>query len=108
MKLVLAILQDRDADLTLERLTAQHIGVTRVATSGGFLRQGSTTLLMGVEDAQISTIEAVLKETCQRRKMFMPIAAGITDPAYGLHNQIEVEVGGATMFVFDIDQFDQV
>ena len=108
MKLVIAIMQDRDVDLTLERLTERHIPVTRMATSGGFLRQGNTTLLMGVDEATIPAITEVLRETCHRRKMFMPIAAGITDPAYALHNQIEVEVGGATLFAFDVAHFEQI
>jgi uncharacterized protein YaaQ len=49
-----------------------------------------------------------LRETCHRREMFVPMAAGITDTAYGLHNQIEVEVGGATIFTFEVDHFEQV
>lgn len=108
MKLILAIIQDRDSDVATEALTKRGIIVTRIATSGGFLHQGNTTLLMGVDEAQVKTVTDTLRETCHRRKMFMPMASGITDTAYGLHNQIEVEVGGATLFVFDIDQFTQV
>src|SRR5579871_5631256 len=108
MKLVLAIVQDRDVDLAIERLTQEKIAVTRVATTGGFLRQGNSTLLIGVDESKIDHINAILRDTCQRRKMFMPIAAGITDPAYGLHNQIEVEVGGATVFVVDVEHFEQI
>ncbi len=108
MKLVVAIVQDRDADRLLEALTKQGIGVTRVATSGGFLEQGNCTLLVGVEDSKISTVIETCRTICRRRNMFVPMAAGITDPAYGLHNQIEVEVGGATIFTFDVDHFEQV
>jgi uncharacterized protein YaaQ len=108
MKLVIAIIQDRDAELTVEKLTEKKIRVTRVATSGGFLREGNTTLLMGVDDDDVSEVEAVLRDTSHRRKMFMPMAAGITDAGYGMHSQIEVEVGGATMFVFNVEHFEQV
>lgn len=108
MKLVIAIIQDRDTDTAIDALTKRGITVTRIATSGGFIRQGNTTLLSGVDEAQVTLVIDTLREVCHRRKMFMPMASGITDTAYGLHNQIEVEIGGATIFVFDVDQFDQV
>ena len=108
MKLVVAIIQDRDTDTALDHLSKNNVRVTRIATSGGFIREGNTTLLMGVEDDRVQAAMDILKQVSHRRKMFMPMASGITDTAYGLHNQIEVEVGGATIFVFDIDQFAQV
>ena len=108
MKLVVAIIQDRDTDAAVDALTKSGITVTRIATSGGFIRQGNTTLLSGVDEAQVTQVIDTLREACHRRKMFMPMASGITDTAYGLHNQIEVEIGGATIFVFDVDRFDQV
>ena len=108
MKLVVAIIQDRDTDVVLDTLTKRGIIVTKVATSGGFMRQGNSTLLMGVDETQVKLVTDLLREASHRRKMFMPMASGITDTAYGLHNQIEVEVGGATIFVFDVDQFAQV
>lgn len=108
MKLVVAIIQDRDTDAAVDALTKSGITVTRIATSGGFIRQGNTTLLSGVDETQVTQVIDTLREACHRRKMFMPMASGITDTAYGLHNQIEVEIGGATIFVFDVDRFDQV
>ncbi len=108
MKLVVAIIQDRDTDAAVDALTKGGITVTRIATSGGFIRQGNTTLLTGVDEAQVTQVIDTLREACHRRKMFMPMASGITDTAYGLHNQIEVEIGGATIFVFDVDRFDQI
>jgi uncharacterized protein YaaQ len=108
MKLVMAIIQDRDADASIKRLTERKIPVTRIATTGGFLLEGNTTLLMGVEDHLVKTVEVILRETSHRRQMFMPMAASITDAAYGLASQIEVEVGGVIMFVFDVEHFEQV
>src|SRR5262249_48813987 len=108
MQLVLAIIQDRDTDISLERLVGAGIPVTRIATSGVFIRKGYTTLLMGVDPAKVRLITEILQETCHRRTMYMPMAAGITDPAYGLHNQIEVEVGGASIFVFEVEHYEQV
>ncbi len=108
MKLVVAIVQDRDTDLVVETLNARSLRVTRVATSGGFLGQGNATLLIGVDDAQTPLVLDLLRKACHRRNMFVPMAAGITDTAYGLHSQIEVEVGGATVFVFNVEHFEQV
>ena len=108
MQLVVAIIQDRDSDVTVEHLIAAGFAITRIGTTGGFLRQGNATLLMGVEPAKVHAISDILRETSHRRTMYMPMAAGITDPAYGLHNQIEVEVGGAIMFVFDVEHFEQI
>jgi uncharacterized protein YaaQ len=108
MKLIVAIIQDRDTDRVLSALTSQGVRVTRVATSGGFLEQGNSTLLIGVEDASVTAVIETLRAACHRRNMFVPMAAGITDPAYGLHNQIEVEVGGATIFTFDVQHFEQM
>jgi uncharacterized protein YaaQ len=108
MKLVVAIIQDRDIDRVLRALTEQHIGVTRVATSGGFLEQGNSTLLIGVDEARVTIVVEALRLACRRRNMFVPMAVGITDPAYGMHNQIEIEVGGATIFTFDVEHFEQM
>jgi uncharacterized protein YaaQ len=108
VKLIIAIIQDRDTDTALAHLSKQKIGVTRIATSGGFIREGNTTLLMGVEDDRVQSVMDLLKKACQRRKMFIPMAVGVSDAAYGMSSQIEVEIGGATVFVFDVDHFEQV
>src|SRR5689334_20955173 len=108
MKLVIAIIQDRDTDTALDHLSKNNVRVTRIATSGGFIREGNTTLLMGVDDERVQAVMDLLKQVCQRRKMFIPMAVGVSDAAYGMSSQIEVEVGGATMFVFDVDHFEQV
>ncbi len=108
MKLVAAVIQDRDAGLSVKTLAANGIGVTRVATSGGFLEQGNTTLFIGVEEAQVSLVIDLLRSVCHRRTIYMPMTAGIADTTYGLHGQVEVEIGGATIFVFDVEHFEQV
>jgi uncharacterized protein YaaQ len=108
MKLVVAVIQDRDAGLAVKTLTANDIGVTRMATSGGFLEQGNTTLLMGVEEARVALVIDLLRLVCRRRTIYMPMAAGIAGTAYGLLSQVEVEIGGATIFIFDVEHSEQV
>lgn len=62
MKMVIAILKDDDVDAVVQALTAGGFRVTRVASTGGFFRKGSTTLLIGVEDGQVEATIRVLRE----------------------------------------------
>lgn len=108
MKLIVAIVQDRDADQVLAALTSYKLRVTRVGSTGGFLQQGNTTLLVGVETLQVNTVIDLLRENCRRREMFVPLALGANDQAFSLQNHMEVEVGGATVFVLDVERFEQL
>jgi uncharacterized protein YaaQ len=108
MKLVVATIQDQDVDGVLDGLRAQHIGVTRIGTTGGFLQQGNTTLLIGIEERQVETALAELRRNCKRRTQFTPIAHGGTPGPEGLYNYLEVEVGGAVVFVLDVERFEQM
>lgn len=64
MKLVIAIVRDGDAAHVVEQLVMQGYRVTRIASTGGFLRKGNVTLLIGVEDQQVLDVVAVLREAC--------------------------------------------
>jgi len=65
MKLVIAIVRDIDAGAVIEELVSHDHRVTRVASTGGFLRRGNVTLLIGVEDEHVEAIIDILKETCR-------------------------------------------
>lgn len=62
MKMIIAILKDDDTDAVLQALTTGGLRVTRVATTGGFFRKGSTTLLIGVENEQVDAAIQLLRE----------------------------------------------
>jgi len=64
MKLIIAILRDDDSDPVTRSLTAGKYRVTRIASTGGLLRRGVTTLLVGMEDGQVDAAIQVMKETC--------------------------------------------
>ena len=64
MKMIIAIIRDADSDLVTQALTAGSFRVTRIASTGGFLRRGVTTLLLGVEDGQVDTVIQLLKDQC--------------------------------------------
>ncbi len=64
MKLIFAILKDDDVDNVVQALTADNFRVTRVASTGGLFRKGSTTLLIGVDDDQVeSAIQVIRNKT---------------------------------------------
>ncbi len=108
MKLIIANVQDADADTATSNLTGKGYRVTRIGSTGGFLRQGNTTLLVGVEDHQVEAVVQILESSCQRRMRYVPMATGTTPNGMNLYNYIEVEVGGATIFVLNVDHFEQV
>jgi len=106
MKLIIAMVQDEDSEAAVHALTERGYRVTRLATTGGFLRRGNTTLLIGVEDSQIDDVVAVLRQKCRRRTVFTPL---VTETPMMLPSSVvEVEIGGATVFVLDMERFEQV
>jgi uncharacterized protein YaaQ len=64
MKMIIAIIRDADSDLVTQALTADSFRVTRIASTGGFLRRGVTTLLLGVDEGQVDTVIQMLKDKC--------------------------------------------
>lgn len=64
MKLMTMIIQDKDSDGVIEALVEQGQSVTRMASTGGFLRKGNVTLMVGVEPGQIDSIIELLKQHC--------------------------------------------
>jgi uncharacterized protein YaaQ len=64
MKMIIAILRDVDSDAVTRALTAGKFRVTRIASTGGLLRRGVTTLLVGVDDGKVEAAIQVIKETC--------------------------------------------
>lgn len=65
MKLMIIILKDSDGDAAVQELVQNQFRVTRMASTGGFLRRGNSTLLVGVEDAQVEQVTGLLKRACQ-------------------------------------------
>ncbi len=67
MKLVIAVVQNEDADAIVEALLERQFRATRLASTGGFLRRGNTTLLIGVEDHEVDTVLAIVRERAKTR-----------------------------------------
>jgi uncharacterized protein YaaQ len=106
MKLIVAIVQDEDASRLVSSLMNEGYGVTKLATTGGFLRAGNTTLLVGVEDDRFDGAMAVIEKVCKSRKQIATSPSPVSG-ASGVYvpYPIEVMVGGATIFVLSVDKF---
>ena len=111
MKLIIAIVQDEDSSILLSVLMQQGFGVTKLATTGGFLKAGNTTLLLGVDDNRLNEAISAIESVCKSRKQISTASSamvgGMTHGEYTAY-PIEVTVGGATMFVLTVDQFLKV
>ena len=106
MKLVVAVVQDQDSNRLSNALTKNDFRATKLASTGGFLRSGNTTFLIGTEDSLVQKVLDVIRENCRSRdQMVAPISPmGGNADAY-IPYPVEVEVGGATVFVLPIEQF---
>lgn len=106
MKLIVAIIHDDDVNNTLDNLREQGHFVTKLSSTGGFLRTGNTTLLIGVEDEQVEGVLKSFENTCRSRRQLMPVCAPYGTAQGGfIPKPIEVVMGGATVFVLDVEQF---
>lgn len=104
MKLVLAIVSNDDSSSVSKALNKNGFIVTKLATTGGFLSLGNTTLICGCDDDKIEKAIDIIKEESKRRTQIVPAAAPYSTNDY-ISMPIEVTVGGATVFVLDVDQF---
>ena len=108
MKLVIAIVQDEDASRLVNQLMKSGFGVTKLATTGGFLRAGNTTLLIGVDDEKLSNVMEIIEKVCKSRKQLTATPSSVSAmgamPGAASY-PVEVTVGGATVFVMSVDQF---
>ena len=109
MKLVIAIVQDEDAGRLVSALMSEGYGVTKLATTGGFLRAGNTTLLVGVADDKLNGAMAIIEKICKSRKQIATSPSPVAGSS-GMYvpYPVEVMVGGATVFVMDVEQFKKV
>ncbi len=109
MKMILAIVSDEDGPKVMNELNRRNFGVTKLGSTGGFLRVGNTTLLLGVEEEKVPEAIDVIESKSKGRKQMvnssiMPNGGGGVYMPY----PVEVVVGGATIFVLNIEQYEKV
>ncbi len=107
MKMITAIVNKEDAGAVCAALTKGGFSVTRLATTGGFLMSGNMTLLIGTEDDKVDACIELIASRSKQRKEVVPSTVsygmGVT-AAYPL----EVTVGGATVFVTNVERFEKL
>lgn len=102
MKLIFTIVQNDDAKRLIRALIANHIQVTRIASTGGFLHGGNATLMIGVEDEMLATALDTIKEHSSRRKEYMVMPSSLPGYMDASPAPVQVTIGGATVFVVDV------
>ena len=104
MKLIIAIIQDQDLFLLREDLSKNNFRMTKLSSTGGFLKTGNSTLLIGVEDERVDECLKIIEEDCKAREADSAML-NITMPtdAY-MPYPVEITIGGATVFIVDVEE----
>ncbi len=104
-----AVVQTKDVESCADALTAAGFVCTRFATHGGFLDSSNCTLMLGVDDAQVDEVIDILGQRGRRRvellEAALPLTGGLTPM---LAPSVDVEVGGATVFVLPLDRLEKL
>lgn len=109
MKLVFAIVHDEDGHKVTDELNTNGFSVTKLATTGGFLRSGNTTLLVGVEEADVDKVIQIIENKSKNRKQMITSSVPPGgSPGLYMPYPVEIVVGGATIFVVDVERFEKV
>jgi uncharacterized protein YaaQ len=108
MKLVMMIVSSDDSHDVLDRLTKAGFRATVISTTGGFLREGNTTLFVGTQDEHVPAVIEVVRQSCRRRTQWVSPMPTLEGPGLEMSEPIQVSVGGATVFVMNVEQFSQV
>jgi len=109
VKLIVAVIQDKDAVRLLEALIKKGYRATKLASTGGFLREGNTTVLIGVEDGETDGVLGTIRETCRPREQLVTPLTPMSGPADSyVAYPVEVVVGGATVFVLNVERYEKI
>ena len=93
----------------MQALSSAGISVTRLASSGGFLQQGNATLLIGVEEEQVTRVITLIRENCRERSRYLTPMPPMVEPGeFFMPYPVEVQVGGATIFVVPVESFEKL
>ncbi len=107
MKLVFAVINNDDSHTVSTELTKNGFSATKLASTGGFLMSGNTTFLICVEEQRVDSAIEIIRSCSRKRKQFIPsVSSGRAESTASFPD--EVSVGGATVFVTDIERFEKL
>lgn len=107
MKLILAIVSNDDASVLMKELVKEKFMVTKLSSTGGLLRKGNTTLMIGSRDDDVNKILNIIHKFSKTRNELVPSSV-ISDIGIIPSTPLEVTVGGATVFVVDVEKFMKI
>ncbi len=104
MKLLLAIVNNDDAHFVNTSLTSEGFHITKISSTGGFLMNGNSTFILGVEENDVDRALEIIKTHSKKREMSVPMSAPGNINLFGTA-QAHVSVGGATVFIVDVEKY---
>lgn len=107
MKLMIVIVQDEDIKEVMNKLRQNNIRATKLSSSGSFLRQGNTTILIGIEEDKVEYVKDIIKESCKEREIISSIPPMVEEASMILET-LKVKVGGAIIFIVNLDEYIKV
>lgn len=107
MKMLLAIINHDDSRNVMNDLVKSGFSITKLASTGGFLRAGNVTILIGLDDSRLNEALAIIREHSITRRQLVPSMADLGMTAVS-SAPIEISVGGATVFVLNVEQFEKM
>src|SRR6187200_210705 len=109
VKLVVAIVHSEDAGVLVDALLERDFRATRLHSSGGFLKQSNATVMLGVEDDEVDEVMGIVRDSCHSRTQIVNPMPPIMEPGeFFMPYPLEVEVGGATVFVMPVERFERL
>ncbi len=108
MKLIMAIVHSDDSRGLIDRLLRRGFSATIISTTGGFLREGNATVFIGTEDQKVSECLSIIRESCHTRIQYVTPLPPVMEPGeLQIPTPVEVQVGGATVFVLNVERFEK-
>ena len=104
-KLVIVITDDGEADTLIDKLVERGYPATKVSSTGGFLRKGSATILSGIDGDDVDVVLGIIRTECKARTEYLPAQATPFPDTALPREPIPVRVGGAIVFVLNVERF---
>jgi uncharacterized protein YaaQ len=109
VKLIVAIVHNEDAGALVDALLEGGHRATRLHSSGGFLRQSNATIIAGADDDRVDAVLEIVRANCTSRTQVVNPMPPIMEPGeFFMPYPLEVEVGGATVFVLPVERFERL
>jgi len=109
VKLVVAVVHTEDAGALVDALLEREHRATRLHSSGGFLKQSNATVLVGIDDDKVEDVLEIIRANCTSRTQVVNPMPPIMEPGeFFMPYPLEVEVGGATVFVVAVERFERI